>query len=296
MGAARCFRRRQKCPVSITGPAGSATGRRRPCSAILKQVRRKVLTRTRPSPCRLPAGVLVAVVVFGPAPRGLHSQPPGLAPDPENLPLQEILDRMSRNNAARQQELKSYTAIRHYHLHNGRFHTTADLTVRMNYRYPGEKDFQVLAESGPRLVGQRVLRRMAESEVDASRDAMRRLNQITPANYDFRLLRLDRTGGRPAYVLEALPKGKSQYLVRGQVWVDAEDFAVARIVGEPAKSPSFWIRRSQFVYRYGKFGPFWLPLSTDSEADALLFGHTEVTIRSRDYQINAFPAGPSGDQ
>jgi hypothetical protein len=40
------------------------------------------------------------------------------------------------------------------------------------------------------------------------------------------------------------------------------------------------------VYRYAKFDSFWLPVSTDSEAEALVFGHTEVKIRYQDYQIN----------
>ncbi len=202
---------------------------------------------------------------------------------------------MSRNDAAREQELKGYTALRNYHLHNARFRKTADLNVRIEYRYPGEKDFQVLSQSGSTIVCQRVLRRMAESEVEASQDAMRRLNRISLENYDFKLLRYDRNEARPAFVLEAIPKGRSKYLVRGEVWVDAEDFAITRIVGEPAKNPSIWIRNSRIDYRYAKFGPFWLPVLTESEADALVFGHTEVTIRSRDYQISTQPGFISGD-
>ena len=55
----------------------------------------------------------------------------------------------------------------------------------------------------------RVLRRMVESEVEAYRDELRRLNELTPANYKFRLLRLDRDEGRPVFVLDAIPKTKS---------------------------------------------------------------------------------------
>ena len=149
----------------------------------------------------------------------------------------------------------------------------------------------MLSESGPGPLRIRVLRRMVESEVEASRDEMRRLNELTPANYTFRLLRLDHDEGRPVFVLDAIPKIKSNYLIKGEVWVDAEDFGVSRVVGRPAKNPSFWIRDAWLVYRYAKFGSFWLPVSMDSEADALLFGHTEVKIRYRDYLINSEPAG-----
>jgi hypothetical protein len=82
--------------------------------------------------------------------------------------------------------------------------------------------------------------------------------------------------------------------MHGEVWVDAEDFAVMKVSGRPAKSPSIWIKDSQFVYRYGKFGPFWLPVTTDSEADARVFGHTEVKIRYKDYQINPAAGGSGG--
>jgi outer membrane lipoprotein-sorting protein len=205
----------------------------------------------------------------------------------EPIPLPEILERLSRNETARALELKHYTSIRTYHLYNRRFHKTADMTVKVTYRYPGRKQFEVVSESGPAIVRQKVLRRMLDSEADANRDELRRSNQLTPANYNFKLLRLDQEGGRPAYVLEVIPKTKSQYLIRGEVWVDAEDFAVAKVAGQPAKNPSFLIRDSKLVYRYAKFGSFWLPVSMDSEADALMFGRTEVEIRYKDYQINS---------
>jgi hypothetical protein len=196
------------------------------------------------------------------------------------------VERLSKSQNEQAAALKNYTCNRNYRLHNGRFHTKAEMTVRLNYDYPGRKDYEVLSESGPRVLCERVLRSMLESEKEASSDELRRFNRITSENYNFRLLRMDRENGRPAYVLEANPKTKSKYLVHGEVWVDAEDFAISRIVAQPAKSPSFWIRNSRFEYRYAKFGSFWLPVATDSEADAVLFGHAEVQIRYINYQIN----------
>ena len=204
----------------------------------------------------------------------------------DQISLQQIIEGMSRNQIAQAKELKNYTSTRTYKLHNVRFSKTAELTVKLTYAYPGRKDFEVLSESGPRPVCDKVLRRMVESEVEASGDETRQLNRITPENYDFRLLRVDHESGRIAYVLEAIPKTRSKYLMKGEIWVDAEDFAVSRVSAQPAKNPSFWIRKSRFEYRYAKLGSFWLPVSTDSEADAVVFGHTEVKIRYGDYRIN----------
>jgi hypothetical protein len=210
-----------------------------------------------------------------------------LAPAWAQLPLQEILERLSKSQNAQSVALKNYTCNRIYRLHNARFHQNAEMTVRLNYEKPGRKDYEVLSESGSLALREKVLRTMIESEVEASSDELRRVNRLTPENYRFRLLRTDRDNGRMVYVLEASPKTKSKYLVVGEVWVDAQDFAVSRIIAKPAKSPSFWIRNPRFEYRYAKFGSFWLPVATDSEGDAVLFGHAEVQIRYNDYHINA---------
>ena len=202
------------------------------------------------------------------------------------IPLQQILQHLSENERARTLDLKQYTSTRTYRLYNQRFGKTAEMTVQLTYRAPGSKAFTVLSESGPRALCHRVLRRMIESEVEASTEEQRRLSQMTTENYDFQFARLDRNEGRPVYVLAALPRSKSKYLMRGEVWVDTADLAISRVTGEPAKSPSFWIRDSRFVYQYGKFQSFWLPVSMQSDADARVFGHTEVKVDFKDYQIN----------
>ena len=51
----------------------------------------------------------------------------------------------------------------------------------------------------------------------------------------------------------------NKYLYRKN-WVDAADFAISQIEAEPAKNPSFWIKKTEIHHRYGKLGEFWLPL------------------------------------
>ena len=121
---------------------------------------------------------------------------------------------MARNQTAQAQGLKNYTSTRTYSLHNGRFHKTAELTVKLTYSYPGRKHFEVLSESGPRPVCDKVLRRMVESEAEVSGDELRQFNRITPENYDFRLVREDRENGRTAYVIETIHQ--FQVLVEGR--------------------------------------------------------------------------------
>jgi len=84
-------------------------------------------------------------------------------------------------------------------------------------------------------------------------------------------------------VLEVSPKTKNKFLIRGRVWVDAEDFAITRIEGSPAKNPSFWVRSVQVLHRYQRAGRFWLPALNQSRAQARIFGTTDVAIEYFDY-------------
>jgi len=89
--------------------------------------------------------------------------------------------------------------------------------------------------------------------------------------------------GRTAYVLEVSPKRKEKYLFRGRIWVDTEDYALARAEGQPAKNPSFWTKSTHFVQIYQKNGPLWFPCSTQSVTEAHIFGTTDVNIEYFDY-------------
>src|SRR5260370_31318303 len=87
---------------------------------------------------------------------------------------------------------------------------------------------------------------------------------IHPDNYDFRLLSYSRSPEEGFYVLEARPKVNNTFSFLGQIWVDEREFAIVRIEGEPAKSPSWWIKQSHFRQSYQKLGNFWLPASNST--------------------------------
>jgi hypothetical protein len=205
---------------------------------------------------------------------------------PTGVTTDDVVQRMVDADQARVARLREYTSVRKYSMVNDRFGAKASMTVKLTFHNPGGKQYQVIAESGPSAVRNKVFRRMLDSELDAGRDSVRKATQISPANYVFKLNRVEALDGRKCYVLDADPRTPNKYLFRGRVWVDAEEFAVARIEGAPAKNPSFWVRKTAFVHQYGKFGPFWLALSNRSDTDVVLFGHTRVTVEYGDYTID----------
>jgi hypothetical protein len=124
---------------------------------------------------------------------------------------------------------------------------------------------------------------MLESESETSHPEARAKTRINPENYDFKMAGTEVIDGRTAYVLEVSPKRKEKYLFCGRIWVDAEDYALARAEGQPAKNPSFWTKSTHFVQIYQKNGPLWFPRSTQSVTEAHIFGTTDVNIEYFDY-------------
>jgi hypothetical protein len=87
-------------------------------------------------------------------------------------------------------------------------------------------------------------------------------------------------------VIAIAPKTPNKYLMQGRIWIDAQEYAIVRIEGKPAKNPSFWTKSVHFVHKYEKRGPFWFPVSDHSVTDVRIFGSTEVTIEYFDYSPN----------
>jgi len=177
-----------------------------------------------------------------------------------------------------------YTGKRDYVLENHKFNKHAEMQVAVACDSDGTKHFEVVSEDGWKSAHKHVLHKMLESETETSRPDSRPKTRLVSENYQFNLIGSDNLKGRPAYIVEALPKRTDKYLFRGRIWVDAQDYAVARVEGEPAKNASFWIRSTHFVAQYQKSGPFWYPSLTTSSTEARIFGTTDVSIRYFDYK------------
>jgi hypothetical protein len=202
------------------------------------------------------------------------------------LTVDEVVNRMVQADEKRLSEFPGYTAKRRYYLENKRVNKHAEIVVLVTCTSTGSRSFSVIAETGSSIIRSRVLRKMIDAEAEASQQDGRDRNRILPGNYDFRLAGSEIKDGRLAHVLEILPKTQNRFLIRGRIWVDAEDYAITRIEGAPAKNPSFWTKSINIVHRYGKTGPFWLPILNQSHAEARIFGTTEVTIEYFGYLLN----------
>jgi len=75
------------------------------------------------------------------------------------------------------------------------------------------------------------------------------------------------------------PRRREQYLIQGQIWIDAEDWSIVRIQGSPAKRPSFWTRQTQIDRRYKRIEGMWLNDSMESTSDILIAGRSTLKIQ-----------------
>ncbi len=214
---------------------------------------------------------------------------PGPCPVGANLATGDVVARLMSRNAERARDLLTFQATRRYELHYTGLPKSlaAEMQVKVSYTAPGTKEFTIESESGSKLLLNRVLHRLLESEKEASSDApSRTAAALTTANYSFSLLGCVPGDGPPLYVIQAEPLRNNKYLYRGTVWIDATDFAVTRIDAEPAKNPSFWTKRTMIHHEYQKLGGFYLPALNRTVTDVRLGGKAVLTIRYLDYKLS----------
>jgi hypothetical protein len=206
-------------------------------------------------------------------------------PAPQTLPLGQILAQMEHRNQIQREGLKHYRAVRQYHVeYQGITTINAGMVVEINFDAASGKSFRIVSQSGSKILAEKILKRAMDSEAEASKDSA--ATALTPANYRFQLQGSESVDGRPAYILSVEPLKESKFLYRGKVWVDATDFAVAKIEASPAKNPSFLVSRTLIQWTYAKTGNFWLPQRSHSEARIRIGGAAVLTIDYGTYQIN----------
>ena len=207
------------------------------------------------------------------------------------LGADEVMRRVVEMNEQRSKALESYSSLRSYHLEcHCVSHKKADMVVRADYQAPNKKVFTIVSESGSGTVRNKVFKKLIEAEQESMREENQQRSALTLDNYTFQFSEYLKTDQDEFYVLEAEPKAKNKFLFRGRIWVDAKDFAITRVEGEPAVNPSWWTLKTDFKRSYHKIGDFWLPESNESETKVRVFGTAVLTISYGEYQITQVPS------
>jgi outer membrane lipoprotein-sorting protein len=245
---------------------------------------------------------VVIAFVLGVAPavsfaqsQNFASQPPAeAAPSGYTAPMgltgDDIIGKMLEHNRLRNEQLQRYSALRTYEIRNPEGKLAAQAVVRVDYEAPDKKTFNKTSEKGSGIVRHLVFDRLIQSESETSSGRERHDSAITTANYTFVLAGEEEVGPYHCFVLEATPKRKDKYLFEGKIWIDAGDFAIVKIAGHPAKRPSFWINRADFVRQYQRVAGFWVPYRDETSVEVKIYGRRVFTVDHQQYIIN--PANP----
>jgi len=197
---------------------------------------------------------------------------------------EDVVAKMMQFDAHRQSELTGYTAIRRYTAVNKKRH--AEMLVRVSCDRSGAKEFTIVSEEGSGSIRKHVFHKLLSEETEASRRGTRSSTRLIPDNYEFQMVGQETLEKGPAYVLSVIPKTPNKYLIDGKIWVDANDYSIVRIEGQPAKNPSFWVRSVHFVHTYQKVDQFWFASSTRTTSEIRIFGESELTIDNSEYTLN----------
>jgi outer membrane lipoprotein-sorting protein len=204
-----------------------------------------------------------------------------------SLPAEQIVQKLQVRNAERAAALDQFNGTRVYRMQYRGIpgDRDAEMVVNVTYRAPDVKEFSIVSQSGSKFVIDHVFKKLLEGEQEAANEENRRNSALTTENYEFTSAGYETTPEGAEYVLNLLPKTKNKFLYHGKIWVDAKDFAVVRIEGEPAKNPSWWIKKTEVMHRYVKVNDFWLPAENHTESTIRLGGRAILSIDYKDYKI-----------
>jgi hypothetical protein len=190
-------------------------------------------------------------------------------------------EREQRNQSS---ELAGYTATSVIDAELPGSSQKAEFELTRHYSAPSILEFTPVRSSGDKFVRSNVIIRLLQSEADHVHKREQSQTAISSENYKFSYKGIAQLDGNTVHVYEAKPRQKRIGLFKGKIFVDATSGRLVRAQGRVVKSPSFFIKKIDFVQDYATVGGFTFPTHVHSESDTRLLGKAIVDITHRDYQ------------
>jgi hypothetical protein len=159
--------------------------------------------------------------------------------------------------------------------------------VRNYSAQPRQLTYQSVKFTGDTFVKTNVITRILQSEVDHVVKGDPAASAINEKNYKFSYKGTEDLNGRQVHVFQIKPRRKDPSLFKGKIFVDAYTGTLRRAEGTVSKSPSFFIRKIEFVQDFDEISGFTMPVSMRSTAKARIIGKTIVNVFHRGYDLKA---------
>ena len=200
------------------------------------------------------------------------------APNPKAPPIpeQELVSRYVQATQAQQSALRGGTEEVDIDAAVPKFKKRGKLHALKNISKLGKVTYRALGFSGDGIVKTEVIANYLKAEVEAAQGQSNL--SITPENYKFKYKGMQDWNGRQVYVLHLNPRAKKVGLFKGELWLDSETYMPVREQGSFVKSPSFMLKKMQFVRDYELQNGVSIPQRTESRVETRFFGQVELNI------------------
>jgi hypothetical protein len=204
------------------------------------------------------------------------------APSPD---LATIVQRMTQAQVDARNNVKPYEVTRQYQFFEKQDQGKPDSNIIADVTYfpPDSKQFSIRNATGSGR-GEHVVKKVLEHETQMA--GQWRESALIDDNYKFAMLGEETLNGRRCFILGLEPRRSSKELLKGKAWVDAEDFRVRQVQGEPAKSPSFWIKKLNVTLSFSEVEGMWLQTGVHADADVRMFGRNILAERDLNYRVS----------
>lgn len=203
------------------------------------------------------------------------SSPPDLATLIQNITNAQFANRL---------HVKPYSVVREYKVFEaGAEHPRTQVVARVSFLPPDQKSYEIDRSTGG--IGGNVIRHILDHEVNVARDPRELF--VSGDNYKFEYLGEDVLDGQPCYKLRISSKHDRKELLNGAIWVDKANYRILRMEGEPAKSPSFWVKDVHIVLEFRDVAGMWLQNATHATAHVRFGGEYNVTSQDLNYAVGS---------
>lgn len=217
-------------------------------------------------------------------------QPPASATPDLGVIVSHLEQAQVENRAA----TRAYVVTRDYQLFKeGDHQPQSTVIAEVSFVPPGTKKYEIRQASGSGQ-GEKLVRKVLIHEQEMAKDNGE--HDLSSKNYDFAYAGMQGLDGVRCYVLHLHPRRDDKNLIEGLAWIDANTYMPRRIVGTPAKNPSWWVKNLRVEMDYAPIAGMWLPIGSRAEADVRIVGKHTFIARDVQYQTAENVARVNGPQ
>ena len=158
-------------------------------------------------------------------------------------------------------------------------------TLRRTFSAPQSLMYTAVKFVGDAFVKTNVIYRVLESDVESAEKKTGQRVAIAENNYRFSYKGTEDLNGRRLYAFALKPHRRDPGLFKGKILIDPQTGHIVRGVGRLSKSPSWWIKRVDFIQDYVDVGDFTMSGQVQSVTRARIAGRVVVNIRHSAYEV-----------